>query len=796
MGWVIGDFLPNYYIIENQIQVVATLALSATLLAIVSLQLIVKVSSRDWITAALTFAFTASFGFAFFYIIEHFVNNHESLRSGNRYVLSLKLILDFLKWSRETAFAGDAGFFTRLIGFTFGVGLLEELTKALPVIALMLFKKSNTSSNTLIVAGFFSGLAFGVMENFQCYSPWTGTLSFSGNLTRWFACAPSHAVYNTINCVFLIFYAEKIKFYWGRNRFSEATFCVVLSLLTISFVHGFYNTVCGYDIVLLSPTLDFASIVMLMFGLNRLSASHGLDMAEAPTWPRSRKAIAGLTVSLGFAAVLTTIPFLRKIDADITATVHSSDSNMSLLNDYIEWAKDESVEWADEIINYKASNEIICEIPPEVLNFYTTWGFRDEKVLKALDIYDATAIGQWRIKRFSMGEMQAGLHTQIDVRASRRILYKKHDIEQLPDVMNAIAHEIDLRKTQILATFPETWENSGPEGWLKLGLSLIRGRVYGSKIDANIPKGIELIRKASDQGLSEASMRLARIYEGKIHELYYQTNEIWVDNSDDGEAEANAKPVVEEDIPMARKLYMLSFNQGNIDALTDLFILEETAGSGDQNLKILKQAIDLKSQRAQKVWSKILLGHEVYSWEKYSHDPISITPDILGITNEPQIDGLIRSAKIHLEGLHVEKDTVAGLRLLRKSADLGSNEGRFLFAYQLTLNPERDVELPKAVEYLRASALSGHQLSQILLGSFYQRGFGCDTNTVEAIKLYEMAFANKSAHAAVLLGLIYEYGDGVDIDLIKARSMYSFAVNNGLLIAENYIKRLSHRSSN
>ena len=79
--------------------------------------------------------------------------------------ISLVLILQRLPFiSSLYSATNSASIAGRLFGFVFGVGLVEEATKALPIWWLYLHKRNSDSLNTIVFLGCVSGFAFGIAE--------------------------------------------------------------------------------------------------------------------------------------------------------------------------------------------------------------------------------------------------------------------------------------------------------------------------------------------------------------------------------------------------------------------------------------------------------------------------------------------------------------------------------------------------------------------------------------------------------------------------------------------------------
>ena len=157
----------------------------------------------------------------------------------------------------------------RWIGFVFGVGLLEEMTKLLPLAALVVWRSDRQMSvHSFLFVGFASGLGFGIGEAFYGYAPWNGNHGLDANIIRWYSAVPSHALYTTVCAAFLWKMADHVEHAEG---FWERALFVALAAAVMAVVHGTYNTVCSLGIVpaLIMEVLSFVLLVWIVAWVTR-----------------------------------------------------------------------------------------------------------------------------------------------------------------------------------------------------------------------------------------------------------------------------------------------------------------------------------------------------------------------------------------------------------------------------------------------------------------------------------------------------------------------------------------------
>lgn len=200
------------------------------------------------------------------------------------------------------ALTESANIAARWVGFVFGVGLFEEMTKLLPLVMLVLWRSDrHLSVHAFLFAGFASGIGFGVAEAFYGYVPWYGNHGLDSNIIRWYSAVPSHAIYTTVCAAFLWHLADNLEHSEG---FWERAMVVAMAAGVMAVVHGTYNTVCSIGII---PALlmELVSFALLVWAVNWVSRDATEPQGTTPTpWLAHLIPQRNLGVGLGVAAVL------------------------------------------------------------------------------------------------------------------------------------------------------------------------------------------------------------------------------------------------------------------------------------------------------------------------------------------------------------------------------------------------------------------------------------------------------------------------------------------------------------
>jgi len=175
------------------------------------------------------------------------------------FVFLLWDVFDLPKWpivNIPYSLLENESWLLRLIGFIFGVGLFEELVKALPLIIVLMRAKEPYIPQSMVFYGLMSGIAFGVFEGVQYQLTVNAELDYANafffNIARLTSLPFLHAIWAGIAGYFLAF--SKL---YPKYRIS-------LYFLAISIpatIHGLYNLL-GWNVIGLSITL--ISVILLM----------------------------------------------------------------------------------------------------------------------------------------------------------------------------------------------------------------------------------------------------------------------------------------------------------------------------------------------------------------------------------------------------------------------------------------------------------------------------------------------------------------------------------------------------
>lgn len=168
-----------------------------------------------------------------------------NLVRGNVVILVLFWIVKFIGFSYRAAEDPSIGFGLSFLGFTFGVGLCEELVKAVPVLFRVQNENDGDDWRTASMWGFASGIGFGAAEGIMYSSDYyNGLMDWKIYVVRFVSCVALHAVWSA--AVGLAIWRNRASFEHGVSYIEWGLF--VLRVVAVSMVlHGLYDTLLKSD---------------------------------------------------------------------------------------------------------------------------------------------------------------------------------------------------------------------------------------------------------------------------------------------------------------------------------------------------------------------------------------------------------------------------------------------------------------------------------------------------------------------------------------------------------------------
>jgi RsiW-degrading membrane proteinase PrsW (M82 family) len=178
------------------------------------------------------------------------------------------LVISLIGWSYSLAM-GDTGFVLSFVGFTFGVGLCEEITKAIPMLIRIRSTpgEEEASWNSMLLWGLASGMGFGIAEGImysgQYYNGVQGTEMY---VVRFVSCVVLHAMWS--GAVGVTLYRRQGWLHDAGNNW-EYFFRLILIVIVPMVLHGLYDTLLKKEMDALALVVAVVSFGWLAYQIER-----------------------------------------------------------------------------------------------------------------------------------------------------------------------------------------------------------------------------------------------------------------------------------------------------------------------------------------------------------------------------------------------------------------------------------------------------------------------------------------------------------------------------------------------
>lgn len=223
---------------------------------------------------------TATFGILLLLVFQWLAEATQgfNLRRGG-ILMVLFYLMKLIGFSYRAALDPDVGFLASFAGFTFGVGLCEELVKAVPVVARVQNEERGDDWRTASMWGFASGIGFGAAEGIMYSSDYYNGLA-GGDiyLVRFVSCVALHAVWSAGVGVAIWRHRESLDHRMDWVEWGLFTLRVIFVSMVL---HGLYDTLlkCKYDVWAL--VVGLASFVWLFGYLEFVRRTNEPEPADA-----------------------------------------------------------------------------------------------------------------------------------------------------------------------------------------------------------------------------------------------------------------------------------------------------------------------------------------------------------------------------------------------------------------------------------------------------------------------------------------------------------------------------------
>lgn len=212
-------------------------------------------------------AFTATFGIALLLLFQVVAEVTQHLWVKGAGVLTIIFyVVKFVGFSYRAALDPSNGFMASMVGFTCGVGLCEELCKALPLIFHFRARASLDWRGALLW-GLASGIGFGVSEGVHYAGEFYNGSSTGGiYVVRFVSCVALHAVWSAGVALTIARDPSRVQ---SHDEWWSTALSVVQVLLVAMILHGLYDTLLKRDMSVLALATAVASVAWLVWLVER-----------------------------------------------------------------------------------------------------------------------------------------------------------------------------------------------------------------------------------------------------------------------------------------------------------------------------------------------------------------------------------------------------------------------------------------------------------------------------------------------------------------------------------------------
>lgn len=223
--------------------------------------------------------FTGTIGIVFLLGVQFVADMTQGVwLRGRGIVLLLFYIIKFIGFSYNAALDPDNGFLLSFLGFTCGVGLCEEICKAVPVLSQFI-GRSGLSWRGACLWGLASGVGFGISEGIMYSSNhYNGISPASAYVIRFISCVGLHAIWSA---------SVGITAYRCRDMIQEAGDLGAWGLVLVRVaavpmvLHGLYDTLLKKDLNVWALAVGLVSFAWLAW---QIETARGEEPTRERAW--------------------------------------------------------------------------------------------------------------------------------------------------------------------------------------------------------------------------------------------------------------------------------------------------------------------------------------------------------------------------------------------------------------------------------------------------------------------------------------------------------------------------------
>jgi RsiW-degrading membrane proteinase PrsW (M82 family) len=215
--------------------------------------------------------FTGTVGIIFLFIVQFCAQFRLNRIGGRGWFALLMLIFTFIGWSYSSALDPESSFLLSAFGFTFGVGLCEEFTKAIPLF-FYFQRDAKMGWRWACLWGLASGIGFGVSEGVMYSARYYNGISGPDiYVVRFISCVALHAMWSASVGIAIARNLEAYERVEDAGHFG----LFMLRIIAVPMVlHGFYDTLLKKDMNGWALAVALASFGWLAMQIELARATH------------------------------------------------------------------------------------------------------------------------------------------------------------------------------------------------------------------------------------------------------------------------------------------------------------------------------------------------------------------------------------------------------------------------------------------------------------------------------------------------------------------------------------------
>lgn len=181
---------------------------------------------------------------------------------GRGWITLIFYVIKFIGFSYRAALDPENGFMASMVGFTCGVGLCEELCKALPLI-WHYRSRATLDWRGALLWGLASGIGFGISEGVHYAGEFYNGSSGGGiYVVRFVSCVALHAVWSASVALVISRDPSRVQ---SHDEWWQTAASTVHVLLVPMVLHGLYDTLLKRDQSALALATAVASVAWLVW---------------------------------------------------------------------------------------------------------------------------------------------------------------------------------------------------------------------------------------------------------------------------------------------------------------------------------------------------------------------------------------------------------------------------------------------------------------------------------------------------------------------------------------------------